>query len=182
MGLWRLILRLTVGLLFVGHGTQKLFGWFEGEGIEETGKTMEKLGLQPGREHAVAAGLAEASSGLLLTAGAAMPAAAAGVTAVMMTAIKRAHLRNGPWVQKGGYEYPLVATAAVLALVEHGPGRLSVDRMLDREGSGSGWAAMAFGAGSLAAFAVDEIAQRRLPSALGWIGPHRGRAPERMAA
>ncbi|HKD76697.1 MAG TPA: DoxX family membrane protein, partial [Ktedonobacterales bacterium] len=29
-----LILRLAVGLLLIGHGTQKLFGWFGGKGFD----------------------------------------------------------------------------------------------------------------------------------------------------
>jgi putative oxidoreductase len=36
MGLFRLLARTTIGLLFVGHGTQKLFGWFGGGGLEGT--------------------------------------------------------------------------------------------------------------------------------------------------
>jgi putative oxidoreductase len=36
-----LLLRVAVGLLFVGHGTQKLFGWFEGQGLERTGRFFE---------------------------------------------------------------------------------------------------------------------------------------------
>ena len=35
MGLFRLLARTTIGLLFVGHGTQKLFGWFGGGGPEQ---------------------------------------------------------------------------------------------------------------------------------------------------
>jgi putative oxidoreductase len=185
MGLWRLILRLTMGFLFVGHGTQKLFGWFEGEGVEKTGETMDELGLHPGRPHAVMAGLTEASSGALLLAGAEVPAAAGGITAVMLTAIKRVHLRNGPWVTKGGYEYPLVAIASALALVESGPGMLSVDRLRGRERYGAGWAAMAFGAGSLAAWAIDQLAARDLRSSVEWLDehrPHPHRMIERLAA
>jgi putative oxidoreductase len=62
MGLFRLLARLTIGLLFVGHGTQKLFGWFGGGGPEETGQFFEQVGLRPGRRSALAAGTAEAGA------------------------------------------------------------------------------------------------------------------------
>lgn len=42
------ILRLLIGLLFVGHGTQKLFGWFGGHGPDGTGQFFESIGLKPG--------------------------------------------------------------------------------------------------------------------------------------
>ena len=45
MDLGRTALRLVIGPLFVGHGTQKLFGWFGGHGLEGTGAFFEKLGL-----------------------------------------------------------------------------------------------------------------------------------------
>ncbi|HEY4347514.1 MAG TPA: DoxX family protein [Gaiellaceae bacterium] len=182
MGLWRLVLRMTVGLLFVGHGAQKLFGSFGGEGLSETATGMEKLGLQPGRVHAVAAGTAECGGGVLLAAGAEMPFAAAALSATMMTAIKRVHLKNGPWVQNGGYEYNIMLIGLLLALVEAGPGRLSLDSALGRERSGAGWAAMAFGAGALGAYAVDAIADRSVPSPAVLLNEIRSHVPHRMAA
>jgi putative oxidoreductase len=36
MTLGRLIARVAIGGLFAGHGTQKLFGWFGGSGVEGT--------------------------------------------------------------------------------------------------------------------------------------------------
>ena len=44
-----LILRLAVGGLMAGHGAQKLFGSFNGPGIEGTSGFMEMRGLKPGR-------------------------------------------------------------------------------------------------------------------------------------
>jgi hypothetical protein len=36
MNIGRVLARLTIGGLFIGHGTQKLFGWFGGPGIDGT--------------------------------------------------------------------------------------------------------------------------------------------------
>jgi putative oxidoreductase len=141
--MWKLVLRLTVGGLFAGHGAQKLFGWFGGEGVSATGQMFEKLGLRPGRVHATAAGAAELGGGALLAAGAATPLAAASLTATMITAVDRVHLRKGLWVTEGGYEYNLVLAAALLTLVETGPGPLSLSR---RHHSGPIWALWALAA------------------------------------
>jgi putative oxidoreductase len=128
MKLGRLLLRLIVGGYFVGHGTQKLFGWFGGHGLEGTGQFFEgSLGLRPGKHHALAAGLSEAGGGALVVLGAATPLASAVLIATMLTAIHRVHLKNGPWVSDGGYEYNLVLIAAALALAETGPGSPSID-------------------------------------------------------
>src|SRR5579884_4262524 len=137
MNLGRLLLRLVVGGFFIGHGTQKLFGWFGGHGRQGTGQFFESLGLRPGERHALAAGTAEAGGGLLLAAGLATPLAAASLTAVMLTAIRKVHLKNGPWVSDGGYEYNAVLIAAVLALAELGPGEWSLDAALGTERTGT---------------------------------------------
>ena len=71
------LLRVVIGALFFGHGTQKLFGWFGGHGIEGTAGFFESLGLKPGRRHATAAGAAEAGGGALVALGFLTPAAAA---------------------------------------------------------------------------------------------------------
>ena len=54
----RLLGRLAIGGVFFAHGAQKLFGWFGGSGPEATGQMMEKLGMHPGRQNAIAAGSA----------------------------------------------------------------------------------------------------------------------------
>src|SRR4051812_49982231 len=102
MKLSRLILRLLIGGLFIGHGTQKLFGWFGGPGLEGTGGFFESLGLRPGRRHATAAGISEALGGALLALGAATPVAATMVAGSMVTAVRKVHGPNGPWVADNG--------------------------------------------------------------------------------
>lgn len=151
MTIGRLILRLSVGGFFFGHGTQKLFGWFGGKGLEATAQGFEHIGLRPGRANAVAAGAAEAGGGALLTAGLATPLAASVLTATMITAIQTVHGTKGPWLSDGGYEYNVVLIAAVLALAEIGPGDLSLDAARGREHSGSGWALAALALGALGA-------------------------------
>ena len=143
----RLLLRVTVGGLFVGHGTQKLFGWFGGHGLDATANMFDSIGMRPGNRNAIAAGVAEAGGGAALAAGFATPLAAATLTSVMLTAINRVHLKNGPWVTNGGYEYNAVLIAAVLALAEVGPGELSLDHALGQERSGPGWALIALALG-----------------------------------
>ncbi len=159
----RLLLRLVLGGLFFGHGTQKLFGWFGGHGLDATSQGFESMGARPGRLNAIAASTAETAGGALVVLGAATPLAAAGLVATMLTAIKRVHFKNGPWNTNGGYEFNLTLIAAALALVEVGPGPLSIDR--DRF-SGSGWALaslLAGVAGAAGAYAYSDMQAKPTP-------------------
>jgi putative oxidoreductase len=158
MKIGRMLLRLTVGGFFFGHGTQKLFGWFNGHGIDATSQMFEGLGMRPGRRNALAAGIAEAGGGAALAAGLATPLAAGALTSVMLTAIHRVHLKNGPWAANGGYEYNAVLIAAVLALAEVGPGELSLDHALGQERTGPGWALLAAAIGVAGAVGAHQAA------------------------
>lgn len=153
MQIGRLAARLVIGGLFVGHGTQKLFGWFGGPGLEGTEQMMGALEMKPTRANAVAAGASETVGGALLMAGAATPLAAASLIGTMITAIRKVHQPNGPWVAQGGWEYNAVLIAALTALIDGGPGDLSVDAVLGQEEWGPGWAlgGLALGAGASAA-------------------------------
>lgn len=150
MSLGRLAARTIIGGLFVGHGTQKLFGSFGGPGLAGTEQMMESLNLRPARRNALVAGATETVGGALLVAGLATPVAAAGLIGSMITAIRKVHLSNGPWVAQGGYEYNLVLIAALLAIADEGPGDLSLDEALGVEASGARWAAAALVAGAAA--------------------------------
>jgi putative oxidoreductase len=127
----------VVGPLFVGHGTQKLFGWFGGYGPDGTGGYFESLGLRPGKRHATAAGAAEAVGGALLLTGRLTPLASTLVSGTMVTAIRKAHAKNGPWVTNGGYEYNAVLLAAMLAVTEESNGKLAAVAQLAAGVAGS---------------------------------------------
>src|SRR4051795_4142070 len=92
-----LIIRLVVGLLFVGHGAQKLFGWFGGYGIKGTGGWFESIGVKPGATMAVLAGLTELGGGLLFALGLVTPLAAVLIIIPMLVAIAKVHGANGLW-------------------------------------------------------------------------------------
>jgi putative oxidoreductase len=160
MELGLLVLRVVVGALFLGHGTQKLFGWFGGAGPEGTGGFFESLGLRPGRTLALAAGLAEAVGGLLLALGLVTPLAAALLIAVMSSAIATAHWRNGVWLSEGGFEYNLVLIAVAFSLASIGAGKWSLDRVLGLDVAGPAWAVGALLVGVLGGIAA--LGLRRL--------------------
>lgn len=150
------LLRAIVGVLFFGHGTQKLFGWFGGHGIEGTAGFFESIGLKPGRKHATAAGAAEAGGGALLALGFLTPAAAASLIGVMSTAIRKVHAKNGPWVTEGGYEYNLALIAIMVTLADVGPGDVSIDHALGIEVKGPLVALLALAAGIGGAMVMTE--------------------------
>jgi putative oxidoreductase len=156
--LGRLLVRITVGSIFVEHGTQKLFGWFGGHGPDGTGQFFESIGLRPGRRNAIAAGIAEAGGGSLLALGLATPAAAAALGSVMVTALRTAIWPEGVKVGTGGYELLLLANA--VAVADLGPGRFSLDALLGLERRGTRWAAAALG-GAVAGSALAIAAGRR---------------------
>jgi len=125
MSVGRFAARVGIGGLFIGHGTQKLKGWFDGPGLEGTETMMASLNMHPPRRNALAAGVTETAGGALLVLGLATPLASASLIGTMITAIRKVHLPNGPWAAKGGWEYNAVLIAALVALAETGPGVLS---------------------------------------------------------
>jgi putative oxidoreductase len=158
MDLGRLLLRLTIGGTFFVHGTQKLFGWFGGYGPDGTGQFFESLGLRPGRRNAIAAGATETGSGILVAVGLATPLSAAGLSAVMITALRTAVWNEGFKPATG--EHEVLLAAAALALTETGPGASSLDSALGLERSGRGWTLAALGAGAAGSAVAISMGRR----------------------
>jgi putative oxidoreductase len=171
MKLGKLVVRGVVGPLFVGHGTQKLFGWFGGHGLEGTAGFFEQgLGLRPGKRHATAAGVAEALGGALLTVGALTPVATGMISGAMVTAIRKVHASKGPWVTEGGYEYNALILAAMFAIAESGPGPMSVDGTLFPRMKGTGFALMQLAGAVAGSYVATEKLNEPAPIEAGTTG------------
>ena len=178
MSLGKLALRGVVGPLFVGHGTQKLFGWFGGHGLEGTAGFFEQgLSLRPGKRHATAAGVSEALGGLLLTLGAFTPVGATMISGAMVTAIRKVHASKGPWVTEGGYEYNALILAAMFAITEHGPGRPSVDAAMFPRMKGTGLALLQLGAAAAGSYLATEKFNEPAPVQPGAVEPAGAEEP-----
>jgi putative oxidoreductase len=147
MDLALLVLRVVVGVLFVGHGAQKLFGAFGGGGLDATAGMFDNIGLRPGWLHARAGGTAEFLGGALLAIGLFTPFAAAILIAVMTAAVITVHAPNGIWVTNQGYEFNLVMVAAVFALAGVGAGAWSLDNAFGFDLHGTAWAIGALAVG-----------------------------------
>ncbi len=122
-----LTLRIPVGVIFVAHGAQKLFGLFGGYGLEGTGQWMESIGLAPGYLMALLAGGAEFIGGLALLLGLFVRPASALLAVTMLVAIFSVHFSKGLFMSNNGYEYALALLAVSVSLLFSGAGRLSLD-------------------------------------------------------
>ncbi|KSU61850.1 oxidoreductase [[Bacillus] enclensis] len=125
-----LIIRLVIGVLFIGHGAQKLFGWFGGHGLKGTGGWFESIGMKPGVTLALLAGLSEFVGGLLFVLGLLTPLAGILIAATMLMAIIKVHGQNGIWVTSNGYEYNLTLIAVAIGVALIGPGQYALDAFL----------------------------------------------------
>ena len=133
------ILRIAVGMIFVAHGAQKLFGAFGGPGVAGTSAYFTSLGLSPAYPLALLWAIVEFGCGVLVFLGAWTRWAAIPLAVGMAVAIWKAHLVNGFFINWSlaagvghGYEFQLVLIAACACLSLTGAGELSIDRLLDR--------------------------------------------------
>lgn len=130
MSLGLLIIRLAIGILFIGHGAQKLFGWFGGHGLKGTGGWFESIGMKPGVAMALFAGLAELVGGLLFALGLLTPLAGVIIAGTMVMAIVKVHGPNGLWATSNGYEYNLTLLVVAIGIALIGPGQYALDTFL----------------------------------------------------
>ncbi|MDT4951954.1 MAG: putative oxidoreductase [Acidobacteriota bacterium] len=126
---WALLAaRVFVGVIFMAHGAQKLFGAFNGPGLSAFVQMMGPLG------YLVAVG--EFFGGLGIALGFLSRFSSASIILIVLGAIGMVHGRVGffmNWAgnQAGeGYEYHLLAIGILLPIVIAGPGRFAIGRFL----------------------------------------------------
>ena len=125
-----LLLRLMLAVVFVFHGSQKLFGWFEGYGLTKTADAFDSMGFPLPMASAIAASSAEFFGGILLALGLFFRPAAF-VMAFTMFVASYVHLPGGFQAPKG-LEFPLTLAIALLTLAFTGPGRIALGKLIWR--------------------------------------------------
>jgi putative oxidoreductase len=127
-----LLLRLSLGLILVPHGCQKLFGWFGGAGFAKFTEIFDKIGWHPAAFWVALVALTESVGGLLLAFGFLTRFAAAAILIFMINAVWATSAKGFFWAQ-GGMEYPILIGVVALVFLIKGAGRFSVDHALGRE-------------------------------------------------
>jgi putative oxidoreductase len=126
-----LIGRVVAGLLVAGHGAQKLFGWFDGPGLQKwTVATEQHLGMRPARFWAPVGGIGEFAGGLLTALGFLNPLGPIAMGSMMIAASYKGHWGKPIWSSKGGAELAVSFLASAAVAGTHGPGRYSLDSLL----------------------------------------------------
>jgi putative oxidoreductase len=127
-----LVMRAALGVGFVAHGGQKLFGWFGGGGIAGTTAFFRTVGIPSPHAFAYVAGLAEFGGGIAIALGFLTVVAAIGLLAEMLIAITTVSYSAGFFVtaQKIGWELNVYLIGLLAALLFTGPGAWSADAAL----------------------------------------------------
>ena len=135
------VARIVLGIIFFGHGAQKMLGWYGGPGLASSMRAFtEHLHLPPTLAFLVIAG--ELFSGVGLIVGLFSRIAALVVALTMVGAIATVHFRFGLFLnwsgtQEGhGIEYHLLTIVLALVVVTQGAGAFSLDLLLHEHISG----------------------------------------------
>jgi len=125
--------RLALGIIFLAHGSQKLFGLFDGPGIGGTADLFADIGIQPAMLWASVVAITEFLAGAGVLVGLLARPAGLGIAAVMVGAIATVHGTNGFFAATQGYEYNIALLGLSLCLLIGGAGALSIDGVIARE-------------------------------------------------
>jgi putative oxidoreductase len=127
------ILRIALGLPLILHGLQKTFGLFGGSGLKEWSTYVSSLNIPytsikfPKISGLLSAYL-ELICGILILLGIQVKLASILMIIFLLFAIKLAHLDNGYFSSKGGYEYALtlLLIACSLVILESGKYKIKI--------------------------------------------------------
>lgn len=131
-------IRLVAGAILAAHGSQKLFGWFGGNGLTATAEFFEKgLNFSPGIFWAFNAGAGEFLGGILIALGLFTRVGAALNVITMGVAVFVVH-RQAFFLSDNGMEFALMLFAVSLTLLISGGGGVSMDRFIGGKKAGAG--------------------------------------------
>jgi putative oxidoreductase len=162
-----MVLRFSLGAVFLAHGINHIFG---GGKIQGTGRWFESLGMRPGWFHAWLASITEVASGSLMVLGLFTPLAGAGIMGTMIVAWITNHRGNGFFIFRPGegWEYVMTLTMAGFAMCALGSGQWSLDHAAGISGAMSGWdgvwIALGAGVGGAAGLLATFWRPQRVPS------------------
>ena len=150
-----LLLRVAVGVLLIGHGLQKVFGWWGGPGLGGFRDSLNEWGFQHADILTYVAAGGQIAAGVLLVLGLFTPIAAAGALAYLVTALlvevatARDEARLSGFLTDG-HQYQLILVCEVAAIILIGPGRygLDADRGWSRRPFVGSFAALILGVGA----------------------------------
>ncbi|HEX3032876.1 MAG TPA: DoxX family protein [Bacillota bacterium] len=135
-----LILRIALGTVFIGHGSQKLFGWFGGNGWTKTIGYFAKAMEIPEFFSALVI-LGEFFGGIAIILGLLTRPAGAGLAVIMAGAAMKVSLKNGFFLDlKGtadGVEYVFVLFMIAVYFAVKGAGTISLDNLISKKLSGN---------------------------------------------
>ncbi len=126
-----LVIRLMLGVVFIFHGSQKLFGLFDGPGLPGFAKNLDSLGLPYPAFGAVLASSAEFLGGLALITGFGMRTMTIPLITAMGVACWYAHNHSFS-IQQQGMEYPLTLGVVLFGMLCAGPGRFALSRLFPK--------------------------------------------------
>jgi putative oxidoreductase len=129
------VVRLVLAWVFLYYGAQKLFGWWNGPGLDASATFFATTaGLRPGRLFAVVSGLLEFFGALALVVGVAVRVVGALLAVEMVIAIITVTGGHGFLTAKvpPGYELNIALAALAVVVALFGAGRYSVDAVLER--------------------------------------------------
>ena len=121
-----LIVRVTLGVIFVAHGLQRLVGAFDGPGINGTIAMLDSIGIAPPQIWAWVLAFSETFGGLFLILGIFPKLAALAIAIIMAIVIVKVHGPKGLFLTKGGFEYQLLILSVSLSLMFTGGGKYSL--------------------------------------------------------
>jgi putative oxidoreductase len=124
-------IRLALGLIFIAHGAQKVFGVWGGPGWTKVLSFPVPFGfMRPAWLWMAAAAVGELVGGLLVLLGLFTRVGAFLIAVIMLVAMFGVHWKGGFFLSNQGYEYTLALLGMAVALLIAGGGRASVDEKL----------------------------------------------------